>query len=428
MDFSWQLFVSSLTIAFLLGLTVAQGPPFHDCENSRGNFTRNSTFVSNLDRLLSSFSSNTANDYGFYNSSSGQGSDRVNAIALCRGDVNSGDCISCINKATTELRNLCQNQKEAIIWYYYCMFRYTNRSIFGVAENEVPLWTWTNGINVTDVEAYNQALFPLLEALINEAASGNSLLKFAVKSADVTALLKLYALAQCTPDLTKLECSSCLSQAVALIPQCCNGKRGVWLFAPNCNLRVEDHHFYNPITASPLSPPPSNKNTTSTENGNNTTQTVIIVIASVVGGLILIIISICTFKRCRGRETPKIVETADEITRVEISEVESLQFDFDSVMVATNNFSDANKLGQGGFGAVYKGILPNEKEIAVKRLSRGSEQGDIEFKNEVLLVAKLQHRNLVRLLGFCLEGSERLVIYEFVPKKSLDHFIFGKFQ
>ncbi|KAB1202744.1 Cysteine-rich receptor-like protein kinase 10, partial [Morella rubra] len=99
-------------------------------------------------------------------------------------------------------------------------------------------------------------------------------------------------------------------------------------------------------------------------------------------------------------------------------------FDFGTIRVATDNFSEANKLGQGGFGAVYKGKLTDGQTIAVKRLSTGSGQGDLEFKNEVVLVAKLQHRNLVRLLGFCLERTERLLIYEFVPNASLDHFLF----
>ncbi|CAB4306256.1 unnamed protein product [Prunus armeniaca] len=120
------------------------------------------------------------------------------------------------------------------------------------------------------------------------------------------------------------------------------------------------------------------------------------------------------------RKPKKHVETLDEIRSAE-----SLQFDFGTIRAATDNFSDSNKLRQGGFGAVYQGRPANGQEIAVKRLSRDSRQGGQEFKNEVLLVAKLQHRNLVRLLGFCLEGNERLLVYEFVPNASLDQFIFG---
>ncbi|KAJ9169030.1 hypothetical protein P3X46_020499 [Hevea brasiliensis] len=106
------------------------------------------------------------------------------------------------------------------------------------------------------------------------------------------------------------------------------------------------------------------------------------------------------------------------------NEISSLQFDLSTIETATKNFSDDNKLGQGGFGQVYKGTLPNGQEIAVKRLSRSSRQGAGEFKNEVLLLAKLQHRNLVKLIGFCLEGEEKIIVYEFVPNKSLDYFLF----
>ncbi|KAI4324663.1 hypothetical protein MLD38_030130 [Melastoma candidum] len=94
------------------------------------------------------------------------------------------------------------------------------------------------------------------------------------------------------------------------------------------------------------------------------------------------------------------------------------------VCMATGNFSDENKLGRGGFGTVYKGVLPDGREIAVKRLSRNSGQGIIELKNEVTLIARLQHQNIVRLLGCSLEEHEKLLIYEYMPNKSLDFFLF----
>ncbi|XP_078166608.1 G-type lectin S-receptor-like serine/threonine-protein kinase At4g27290 isoform X2 [Carex rostrata] len=99
-------------------------------------------------------------------------------------------------------------------------------------------------------------------------------------------------------------------------------------------------------------------------------------------------------------------------------------FDMDMILQATDNFSSTNKLGEGGFGIVYKGQLPCGQEIAVKRLSRESLQGLNEFMNEVLLVAKLQHRNLVRLLGCGIEDNERVLIYEFMANRSLDFYIF----
>ncbi|EOA39697.1 hypothetical protein CARUB_v10008342mg [Capsella rubella] len=103
-------------------------------------------------------------------------------------------------------------------------------------------------------------------------------------------------------------------------------------------------------------------------------------------------------------------------------------FDLNTISAATNNFSSQNKLGAGGFGPVYKGVLQNGMEIAVKRLSRNSGQGMEEFKTEVKLISKLQHRNLVRILGCCVELEEKMLIYEYLPNKSLDYFIFHEEQ
>ncbi|KAK1406571.1 hypothetical protein QVD17_42004 [Tagetes erecta] len=103
-------------------------------------------------------------------------------------------------------------------------------------------------------------------------------------------------------------------------------------------------------------------------------------------------------------------------------------FAFSTITNATSNFSPNNKLGEAGFGLVYKGVLEEGQEIAVKRLSRNSSQGLDEFKNEVICISKLQHRNLVKLLECCIHADEKLLIYEYMPNKSLDLFIFDQAQ
>ncbi|TVU38516.1 hypothetical protein EJB05_11890, partial [Eragrostis curvula] len=100
-------------------------------------------------------------------------------------------------------------------------------------------------------------------------------------------------------------------------------------------------------------------------------------------------------------------------------------YDISTIALSTNNFATSAKLGEGGFGTVYKGELEGGQTVAVKRLSKYSTQGLDEFKNEVMLIAKLQHVNLVRLLGCCIHGEERILVYEYMENKSLDNFIFG---
>ncbi|KAL2462699.1 G-type lectin S-receptor-like serine/threonine-protein kinase CES [Forsythia ovata] len=158
-----------------------------------------------------------------------------------------------------------------------------------------------------------------------------------------------------------------------------------------------------------------------------------------VGGIILLAFSIvCYFvqRNLRANEKTRTLQNELEDTGTTSGKNSQLSdkmddkmsqvtfFSFESIAMATNNFSDANKLGEGGFGPVYKGELPGGQEIAIKRLSRSSGQGLAEFKNEIQLIAKLQHTNLVRLLGCCIEGEEKILVYEYMLNKSLDLFLF----
>ncbi|KAI3778299.1 hypothetical protein L2E82_07493 [Cichorium intybus] len=112
-------------------------------------------------------------------------------------------------------------------------------------------------------------------------------------------------------------------------------------------------------------------------------------------------------------------------TGVQIEHLDEIPvFSLNQIVKATGNFSNNNKIGEGGFGPVYKGILEDGQEVAVKRLSDTSQQGLDEFKNEVIYIAKLQHRNLVKLLGYCIHGNEMILLYEYMVNGSLDSFLF----
>uniref|UniRef100_A0A6M2EQV4 Gnk2-homologous domain-containing protein n=1 Tax=Populus davidiana TaxID=266767 RepID=A0A6M2EQV4_9ROSI len=239
----------------LLVLSIAQADPVlkHICSDT-GNFTNSSDYKSNLNNLLSSFSSNTKIDYGFYNDSYGQNNDKVTAISLCRGDKKPETCRSCITNSSQELTKLCPNQKEAYIWYDDCMLRYSNRSIVGSMEFGPRFWMY-NPNNVTDEKEFHEKLNVLLGNLTNLAALGDSRRKFAAGNATAEKSQQtMYALVQCTPDLNQQQCSKCLNQAIELIPTCCSKRQGGRVISPSCHFRYEKDPFYDLVATTP---PPS---------------------------------------------------------------------------------------------------------------------------------------------------------------------------
>ncbi|XP_042457947.1 receptor-like serine/threonine-protein kinase SD1-7 [Zingiber officinale] len=153
----------------------------------------------------------------------------------------------------------------------------------------------------------------------------------------------------------------------------------------------------------------------------------IVVILVLLGIFLLCFVGVLV-RRLRNRaSTCRLQLRFPNVEKGSISALDVLpSYDLHTIKIATNDFSKENKLGEGGFGAVYKGQLDDGQEIAVKKLSRYSAQGPNEFLNELSVIAKLQHTNLVRLLGYCIEGDERIMILEYMENKSLDAFIYDK--
>ncbi|XP_062105856.1 cysteine-rich receptor-like protein kinase 44 [Humulus lupulus] len=329
------------------------------------------------------------------------------------------------------VREACPNQKEAVQWADKCMLRYSNRSLFGLMETSPNRILYqTANVPSDSVVAYFDVLMNLTNNLKSRAAAGGSLRKFSAARVQSPILFKtIYGLVMCTPDLSQNDCINCLDYVVGTFPGSSFRTFGGVILAPSCKFRYEDYLFYNstaeevsppsPLPKPPTaSPPPPLMLQPGTKNNTSSARTIVIIVVASTAfvGLIISIVIIMFFVQVNHRSNePDAEETVS---------VESLQYSYETIKLATDNFSEENKLGQGGFGAVYKGRLSNGQDIAVKKLSRRSSQGDLEFKNEVTLVAKLQHRNLVRLLGFSLEGNERLLVYECMQNGSLDSFIF----
>ncbi|KAL9665305.1 hypothetical protein QQ045_020722 [Rhodiola kirilowii] len=403
--------VLSLLLLLLIRLTGAQTTPspqpqmynYHACSGDYDTFQSTSVFATNLDQVLSSFSNLDQTKNGFHNLSVGIHSQQANSLALCRGDVSESSCLECIKFGANELPRRCPAQLGAIIWYDNCMFRYTNWYMFRSVEGTYT--TLSNHPYSSDMTLLKDQLFTLLKTLRDKASS--SALKYAVGDTEFTggSQQRIYALVQCIPDLDQMQCANCLDRAFRDITNNIPGKEGGRVLGASCSLRFDTTQFFG------------------IQHRGRKPNIIIIVVSTVVASLILLAGFYVLWIKCNNAKKPPVENGDEEVKRsVELQEVQ-----FETIRAAVGNFSDEHKLGQGGFGAVYKGrFVDGGQEIAVKRLAQNSGQGDAEFQNEVMLLAKLQHKNLVQLLGFCLQGPhERLLIYEYLPNESLDKFLFN---
>ncbi|ESQ38355.1 hypothetical protein EUTSA_v10028545mg [Eutrema salsugineum] len=351
-----------------------------ECLDSLGTFKPGGTFDNNRQLILSSLASEVTARDGFFNASIGTDPDQVYAMGICIPGAKQEICSDCIKDASDQLVQSCPNQTAAFYW--------------------------SGG---GETQSFDGLFERLSVGMVNKASSssGNDVSVsnsrfYVVDVARLSSSEMVYALVQCTPDVSSSNCKTCLQQSVDDYKDGCRGKKGSFVYRPNCIFRLDIMIGIGAIIGI-------------------VTATVIIIALLALGAA-----SLGDFfpdMPSSLRWSCSLAASADDITTAEY-----LHIDIKEIEAAKSNFLASNKIGQGGFGEVYKGTFANGTEVAVKRLSRTSDQGEVEFENEVLLVAKLQHRTLVRLLGFSLKGEENILVYEFVPNKSLDYLLFGNKQ
>nr|POE49779.1 cysteine-rich repeat secretory protein 38 [Quercus suber] len=161
-------------------------------------------------------------------------------ISLCRGDVATTDCKTCVKEASNEIHRLCPYDKGAIIWYDNCLLKYSNKNFLGQIDNE-NLFSLLNVQNVSDPTIFNQKTRELLSQLATEASVTTK--KYAAGHIELGESTNVYGLAQCTWDLSSNDCFQCLEDAIGQLPSCCDGKEGGRVVGGSCNIRYEIYPF-----------------------------------------------------------------------------------------------------------------------------------------------------------------------------------------
>uniref|UniRef100_K3ZZ58 Uncharacterized protein n=1 Tax=Setaria italica TaxID=4555 RepID=K3ZZ58_SETIT len=382
----------------MLPLTAAQPFRYSTCAGGTYDDAANSTFKGNLELLAAALPGNaSATPAGFAAGTVGAVPNQVSALALCRGDTDAPTCRECVAAALPGARRDCPGSKDVTVYQDACVVRFSDQRFLDfVGVNSPYAVSYWDADSLAVPEArFDAAVAALMSAAADRAVAAAAASSSARKKYFATAVMdfdahypRIYGLEQCVPDMSAAQCGSCLRNLVASIPGFLNGKPGGRSLGIWCNLRYSVRPFFNGSAMLHLAAPASAPAPT-------------------------VVPSVDTPKAGAGAALEKMARAKCMI------------FDFLTLQEATENFSEERKLGQGGFGIVYKGKLPDGQEIAVKKLlDSATGHGLLQLQNEMQVLATLQHKNLVRLHGFCVHQNEMMLVYEFIKNGSLDTFLF----
>ncbi|KAK7305607.1 hypothetical protein VNO77_43513 [Canavalia gladiata] len=378
---------------------------------SQYNATNLSNFYQNLNATLGNLKTEVSNQSKhFATAQEARGSDPVYALFQCRNYLSNADCTACFNVAATQIRNCSAGANGARVIYDGCFLRYESNGFFD--QTTLPGNSMTCGNQTAaGATAFNATAQQVLMDL--QIATPKITGYFAATKTQVAGGA-IYAIAQCAETVTESGCLDCLSVGYTNIQSCLPNTDGR-AFDAGCFMRYSQTAFFADNQTIDITP--------FLKQGGSSKKGAII--GGVAGGVGLLVILLALFAWLRLYKKPKRAPRGDILGATELKG--PVTYRYKDLKSATKNFSDENKLGEGGFGDVYKGTLKNGKVVAVKKLILGqSGKMDEHFESEVKLISNVHHRNLVRLLGCCSKGQERILVYEYMANSSLDRFLFGE--
>nr|ABA99273.1 lectin protein kinase, putative, expressed [Oryza sativa Japonica Group] len=404
------LFLLAVVASAAVARSNYEEPLWPDCSTT-GNYTVGNQFEKNLDQLLSTLATAATDDGWFNTSSVGTGTAyQVFGLIMCHADYNATECKKCLAGAPAGIKQVCPGSRTVKANYDACLLRYSDASFFSeltYGKVEVNRSTYTfNGLYVENMTAMNDTRRELMNKLadraVHEGPSGS-------------------------------ECQKCLKRYVDDLGQYYTNQSAGNIKGYSCYLRFDLWPFNitlppapSPLSSSPPPPIPA----TPVPPPSVSAGLVAGLTVSAISFLVVLGFSVRFVLRRRRKHAGLTKEQEmeeggifDDETAMEDDFEKGTgpkRFRFGELAIATDDFSDEHKLGEGGFGSVYRGFLKElNLDVAIKRVSKSSKQGRKEYASEVRIISRLRHRNLVQLIGWCHGGGE-LLVYELMPNASLD--------
>ncbi|KAL6847084.1 hypothetical protein ACP4OV_022937 [Aristida adscensionis] len=402
------------------------------------NYTAGSQYKKNLDQLLAALPAAAGGNGWFYNGTAGSGADAAFGLIMCFADRSATDCRACLAGAAARATAACPGSRRVDAAYDACVLRFAAAPFPATADLRRAYYAYSVGEGAAS-KGLGDAWLPLMSRLTSGVAT--SPLRLAAGSTAFSSSQEMYGLAQCTRDLNSTECAGCINEYIRQLGKLFPNNTGGKIKGYSCYLRYQVGAFDITLPPSPPPPPPSPPSNPDNPGSSSSSKTVLVIGVSVgsVTLLIVLVLSMWLLLR-RRRKQAKIIKKGrekeleeggffDEEAEME-DEFEKgtgpKRFRYSELANATSNFADDRKLGEGGFGSVYRGFLEEMNlEVAIKRVSKGSSQGKKEYASEVRIISRLRHRNLVQLIGWCHGSGELLLVYELMPNGSLDTHLYS---